>query len=441
MIIDGDCIEVMATLGDNSVDAVVCDPPYSIEFMGKKWDKHESPLAFQQWCQEWATQALRVLKPGGHLLAFGGTRTYHRLACGIEDAGFEVRDSIHWIYSSGFPKSHNVSKTIDRMAGAEREVVATRPLTGNGKTMKSGFHQPDGTGAGETVKQEIFEITAPATPDAQKWDGWGTALKPAHEPVIVARKPLIGTVAANVLEYGTGAYNIDGCRVGMNVLSSEQSSQGRWPANIILSHSENCVEVGSATVKGRSSINRFTDGAKPFGGGAGHEFTSEQFPDETIPVWDCAEGCPVAEMDKQSGIVKGQVGMKKTHGGHRFIVGDTESVQKFDHGTTDIGGASRFFYCAKANKKERNIGIPEGESNPHPTVKPIALMRYLCRLVTPPGGIVLDPFAGSGSCGIAAVQEGFDYIGIEITPEYVEIAEKRITHALASLEDRPQSLF
>tara|TARA_R110000868_G_scaffold217091_6_gene467218 strand:- start:725 stop:1609 length:885 start_codon:yes stop_codon:yes gene_type:complete len=274
----------------------------------------------------------------------------------IEDSGFEVRDMISWISNKTFPKSLDVSKAIDKAAGAERKVIGSRPLTGTGRTMRSGFHQPDGSGAGETIKQEVFEITAPSTPEAQKWQGWGTGLKPTVEPIVMARKPLIGTVAANVLEHGTGALNIDGSRIGTEERtyqggsklmeerpwSAEQKekpkfvAQGRWPANVILD-----------------------------------EYSS-------------------AELDEQI-------------------------------------DSSRFFYVARTSKRDRNEGL-EG-SNFHPTVKPTTLMRYLVKLVTPPGGIVLDPFTGSGSTGKAAILEGFDFIGIELTEEYLPIIESRLAHA------------
>jgi len=394
----GSCLDVLPTLADNSVDAIVTDPPYELGFMGKSWDASGVAYNTDVW-----RECLRVLKPGGHLLAFGGSRTWHRLAVAIEDSGFEVRDSIAWLYGSGFPKSHNISKAIDKLYGAEREVVGSRPLTGNGKTMKSGFHQPDGSGAGETVKQDVFEFTAPATDDAKKWDGWGTALKPAFEPIVVARKPLVGTVAENVLEFGTGGLNIGGSRIGTETIPQYQRTViggkalggkgvgipqetngittytlGRWPANIILDeYTADLLDEQSGFSKSSGVINRWVDGAKPFGGGAGHQY---------------------------------------------------ESIQ----GVADSGGASRFFYVAKANKKDRN----EGEvQNIHPTVKPTSLMRYLVRLVTPPNGIVLDPFTGSGSTGKAALLEGFRFIGVELTEEYLPIIEGRLRFVAEKIEE------
>jgi site-specific DNA-methyltransferase (adenine-specific) len=360
----GDCRIVLATLDDNSIDSIVCDPPYELGFMGKAWDNSGIAYDVTVW-----RQCLRVLKPGGHLVAFGGSRTYHRLAVAIEDAGFEIRDQIQWIYGSGFPKSLDVSKAMDKQAGATREVVGSKH--GANLLKSNAFADRAINGHNPNVA-----ITAPSTDLAKQWQGWGTALKPAHEPAVLARKPLCGTVADNVTTWGVGALNIDKTRVG--------GEPGRWPANVILDE----------------------DAAKA--------------------------------LDAQSG-----------------------------------GGASRFFYTAKASKAEREAGLdgmikkrdigsnqrgisldshfrtdprsPNGgyenkpqepRANHHPTVKPLSLMRYLVRLVTPKGGKVLDPFMGSGSTGCAAVLEGMDFVGIDITPEYVAIAQKRIDYyaAISPLE-------
>ena len=373
----GDCLEVMRTMADASVDAVVTDPPYGLNFMGKRWD-YDVPSV-----EIWA-ECLRVLKPGGHLLAFAGTRTQHRMAVRIEDSGFEIRDMIAWVYGSGFPKSLDVSKAIDKAAGAEHEVVGPgrwNSVKGSNDAQADCLIRPGGK----------HDETAPATPEAQQWAGWGTALKPSWECITMARKPLSeGTVAANVLAHGTGGLNVDGCRVP-GALEGDPSrfcktdggsfaaftsapvvrSEGRWPANLIHDGSDEVVGL---------------------------------FPQN----------------------VKGQVGMSKTQGGHRFIEGDTESVQKFDYGSSDTGSAARFFYTAKASRDDRSDG------NTHPTVKPTDLMRYLCRLVTPPGGVVLDLFMGSGSTGKAAMLEGFGFIGIEREPAYHAIASRRIRQAQAA---------
>lgn len=415
----GDCLDVMAEMDADSVDSIVTDPPYGLSFMGKEWDHGVPGIPF------W-TEALRVAKPGAHLLAFGGTRTHHRLACAIEDAGWEIRDTVMWVYGSGFPKSMDVSKAIDKAAGAKREVVGPNRYAAN-------HPNPRGKAVGQNYGTDMNPtrpITAPATPDAAKWQGWGTALKPAWEPVIVARKPLIGTVAANVLEYGTGAMNIDGCRVGTeSVLVNRykdrnyqwgvgtrgdgapyegQTHVGRWPANLIHDGSDEVTELFPQAGGGKF----VAAGAVPR--------TASKFPTE------------------------------KGWNGNSLDPSATQSPNNYG----DSGSAARFFYCAKASKSDRDEGLEEMEErgtafndigfdetkrnrqprnntarNFHPTVKPTALMRYLVRLVTPPGGIVLDPFMGSGSTGKAAALEGFSFVGIELDAEYLEIARRRIEHA------------
>lgn len=372
----GDSLEVLKGFASDSVDSIVCDPPYGLSFMGKKWDYDVPSVALWR-------EAMRVLKPGGHLLAFSSSRTYHRMTCAIEDAGFEVRDQIMWLYGSGFPKSLDVSKAIDKAAGAEREVIGVHKRHGGGSADSGSMSGPLGTAS-------ELPLTAPATDAARQWQGWGTALKPAHEPICVARKPLIGTVVENVLTYGTGSLNINGCRVegGVRPLiknagkpdprgegfggkfgsaSEGVTSEGRWPANVI------------------------HDGS-----------------DEVVAAFPQAPG--------QQGDLKATGRPRPSSG--RF--GDMAPPHAHVARVEDDKSAARFFYCAKASKKDR------GEGNTHPTVKPTDLMRYLCRLVTPPGGVVLDPFMGSGSTGKAAVLEGFRFIGIDMDPNYVEVARKRI---------------
>jgi DNA modification methylase len=364
-VIAGDCVEVMASLPAESVHAIVCDPPYGLEFMGKEWDRlgdarqpgdptftdtdnpygrskvrmggtaayrsSSSPRRQQAWHEAWAREALRVLKPGGHLLAFGGSRTFHRLAAGIEDAGFEVRDTIMWLYGSGFPKSRDIGKSIDAAAGATRQVIGQRT---DGR-YAHGFTEQAKKALGSVVAAEnesgfsgqMGELTAPATPEAAEWEGWGTALKPSAEPIVVARKPMGSTVTANVLRHGTGALNIAGCRLAFRGEADEKESKGK---------------------------NRH-----------------------------------------------GDFGTK--HGGNV--------------------GASRFMYVAKAGGAERDAGLAD---NDHPTVKPIDLMRWLVRLVTPPQGIVLDPFVGSGTTGCAASLEGIEFVGVEREEAFVQIARTRI---------------
>lgn len=351
-------------LAADSIDAVVTDPPYGLSFMGKKWDYYVPSVELWR-------EVLRVLKPGGHVLSFGGTRTYHRMVVNIEDAGFEIRDQLQWVYGSGFPKSLDISKAIDKAAGAEREVI--------GKVERAGSD-----GAGSTVHQSggdksgVSLITAPATDLAKQWQGWGTALKPANEPIVLARKPLIGTVAENVEKFGTGGLNIDGSRIG----TSDKLSGSRNPS------------ANTGNIYGVDKGGTYT-----------------QNPEGRWPA---------------------------------NVLFDEDAAAR-------LGEPSRFFYVAKASKRERNAGLegfPLNESgikngsgrgfsesdpykkilnqNHHPTVKPIKLMEYLIKLVTPPGGVVLDPFMGSGTTGIAAKNLGFGFVGIELSEEYFNIAQRRI---------------
>lgn len=373
MLIQGDCLEALKQIEDNSVDSIVTDPPYGLSFMGKHWD-YDVPTV-----DVWR-EVLRVLKPGGHLLSFFGTRTYHRGVVAIEDAGFEIRDQIGWAYGSGFPKSLNIGKAVDKLQGNEREVVADNPNHRESDALyELGFQ--GGKGDGKITK------------GTSEWEGWGTALKPAWEPIVVARKPLgEKSVAENVLRWNVGGINIDGCRVG----TGERTNKGMSSLGVMHDDDWKPQDVES-TVIGRFPANLIHDGSP-----------------EVLSLFP----------------------------------GDGEK------------SAGRFFYAAKASKRDRNDGCEgledkilarsggaqiaeangeeytEGQGiglnrvmqmkNNHPTVKPTDLMRYLCRLVTPKGGTVLDPFMGSGSTGKAAKLEGFDFIGIEREPEYVKIAEARI---------------
>ena len=440
----GDCVQVLAAMPEASVDAVVCDPPYGLEFMGKEWDRlgagvetvaegtdesHPfrdgtqrvrygvSAASMQTWHESWARQALRVLKPGGHLLAFGGTRTYHRLACALEDAGFEIRDCLTWLYGSGFPKSLDVSRAVDQAQGIdttadERWTPTPHFVTGAMRTASGNSQQVGQALPGERV------LYAPASAAAEQWQGWGTALKPANEPVVLARRPLDGTVAATVLAHGTGALNVDGCRLDAR---GEEQVQGAY--------------VGSDV-----QVAGERDAGKVYGADLG------RWPANVLLDESAAQ-----QLDEQAG--ERAAG---NHPAHR--AGERgENVYGLGHvGTdgerrpTEAGGASRFFYVAKASAAERNAGLAAFEAlfaptmgngiggkehdpdtatpkrNVHPTVKPIALMRWLCRLVTPAGGTVLDPFTGSGTTGIAAGLEGYEFVGVERDPEYVAIARARI---------------
>jgi site-specific DNA-methyltransferase (adenine-specific) len=383
-LLHGDCLDVLRTLPSASVDAVVTDPPYGLSFMGKRWDYDVPSVEVWQEC-------LRVLKPGGHLLAFAGTRTQHRMAVRIEDAGFEIRDMIAWVYGSGFPKSLDVSKAIDKAAGAEREVVGSRVAD----DIRGGNMHAANRG-----ERHVIDITAPATDAARQWQGWGTALKPALEPITVARKPLAGTVAANVLEHGTGALNVDGCRVGTDKIVTRVSGGKGFGSNFRDDGWLPPSESYSQTNSGRWPANLIHDGS-----------------DEVVRLF------PQQSSGSRSAGVRKGMGFHGADGdGGPAIQGSS-------------GSAARFFYCAKANKRDR------GEGNNHPTVKPTDLMRYLCRLVTPPGGVVLDPFMGSGSTGKAAVSEGFRFIGIEREAEYLEIARRRIVEPDSEASACQQGLF
>jgi site-specific DNA-methyltransferase (adenine-specific) len=366
VVFHGNCLEELKNLPDNSIDSIVTDPPYGLGdsnpdyivdalkmwvsgdrshipagkgFMGKSWDAFVPPPAVWDEC-------FRVLKPGGHILVFAGARTQDLMCLSVRMAGFEIRDSISWIYGSGFPKSLDISKALDKMAGAEREVLGRNPNSRENATKKNTLYESG------TVGKTDF-ITAPSTDAAKQWDGWGTALKPALEPIIVGRKPLSEkNVSLNVLRWGTGGINIDKSRIVTDTM-------GRFPANLIFTHGEDCKV--------------------------------------STPLYECVDGCPVKELDGQS------------------------------------DGVSRFFYVAKANKKDRNEGLDE-TANVHPTVKPTSLMAYLVKLVTPAGGTVLDPFTGSGSTGKAAILSGFHFVGVEMTDEYLPIIRGRIEHAVSVVE-------
>lgn len=421
----GNNLDILPTLSDNSIDSIVTDPPYELGFMGKKWDSSGIAYSVELW-----KECLRVLKPGGHLLSFGGTRTWHRVAVAIEDAGFEVRDSIAWMYGSGFPKSLDISKAINKSAGVEYEA---KPASG------VGFMNATDDGYNTTLNQ--LSQVGESTPEAQQWEGWGTALKPAFEPIVVARKPLIGTVAANVLEHGTGGLNIDGSRIGAQGGTQKSNTQPQ-------SKTQNAYGNG-------------------LNGGGGEPINKGRWPANVILDPYTAE-----LLDEQSGVSKSQGGQKSL-GAFRNgdVYGSGKDIREAgDPGYGDKGGASRFFYVAKASKRDRNEGLEELENsvvgsydgnvanngnkigaqpskpnkpakNFHPTVKPTALMRYLVKLVTPPSGTVLDPFTGSGSTGKAAILEGFKFIGIELTEDYIPIIEGRLKHAEETVNQTEEGLF
>jgi DNA modification methylase len=405
----GDSREVLKGFADASIDSVVCDPPYALVsigkrfgaenaapakagksgayarasagFMGQKWDTGETAFDPEFW-----VEVLRVLKPGGHLIAFSGTRTYHRLACAIEDAGFEMRDMIAWLYGSGFPKSHDVSKGIDKAAGAVREIISQgEPV----KRMIPGADQHKGGWEKNDGREFVPTVTAAASAASAAWEGWGTALKPALEPVVLARKPLGQTVAANVLQHGTGAINIDASRVGAEPRPVMVRTDTVVSANAMSGVSTGATASGEVTTLGRWPANVIHDGSEEVVG-AFPETTSNP---KTQSGYETKESAGFSPFSKDSGSL---------------YAGDS-------------GSAARFFYSAKADAADRC-------GSKHPTVKPVDLMAYLVRMVTPPGGVTLDPFAGSGSTGMACLREGFDCILIEREAQYVADIHKRLAH-------------
>lgn len=393
-ILVGDCIAAMRQMADNSFDSIVTDPPYELGFMGKTWDASGIAYSVEMW-----REALRVLKPGGHLLAFSGSRTYHRMTCAIEDAGFEIRDQIMWVYGQGFPKSLDVSKAIDKQLGAQREMVKPKSVINHQRDI--GNVRPYMLDPNHMTVSDV-----PASPEAEHWEGWGTALKPAHEPICVARKPLVGTVAANVLQFGTGALNIDGCRVAtadalgggaqksVAVDGKGEGWQRPWmrDADAVAAHAARVNEnVARAESLGRWPANLIHDGS-----------------DEVLTAFPDAKG-------QQGDLVNHGKSRQSPNG----IFGGMRPALDHPARVESDTSAARFFYCAKASKSDR------GPGNTHPTVKPLALLRYLLRLVTPPGGRALDPFLGSGSTIVAGLQEGFTVTGLELLQEHADIAERR----------------
>ena len=408
-ILHGNNLDILPTLADNSIDSIVTDPPYELGFMGKKWDSSGIAYSVELW-----QQCLRVLKPGGHLLSFGGSRTYHRMVVSIEDAGFEIRDMISWISNKTFPKSQNIAKAIDKQAGARNHVAKGFLVAGEYNDRQ--LQGPD----------TAYQDPALVTLEAKQWDGWGTGLKPTVEPIVMARKPVKGTVANNVLTYGTGGLNIDASRIGTETIT----------------------------------INTFDNGAKPFGDAVGKPYTSKQS-EGRWPANIILDPYTAELLDEQTSHLHTAGNKKDTADGldKGYESSSYEMSYKGLANRThnDSGGASRFFYVAKASKRDRNEGlehladhdwskdgaaIPQRAERPfipsknhHPTVKPTSLMEYLIKLVTPPSGTVLDPFTGSGSTGKAAILQGFDFIGIEMTEEYLPIIEGRLKHAEAMVAE------
>ncbi len=481
---EGDCIEVMKTFSDNRFDSLVTDPPYGLSqepdiaevmkhwiagtkyehdskgFMGKSWD------SFVPGPEYWR-EAFRVMKPGAHGVVFAGTRTADLMTIALRFAGFEIRDVVFWAYGSGFPKSLDIAKAIDKQAGHWR---------GKSDGIESENSSMTGGNYSRTDKGE------PITPAAAAWQGWGTNLKPAYEPAIMVRKPIEKglSIAENVLKYGTGAINIEASRIGNEQRTNTSASAifgsamqkgpssecvGRWPANFMLSHNCDCELISSGGSRGGSFTAGFQD--EFVGGKVKNGIQGLTYKDEQPEKWLCTEGCPVAILDGQSGQFAGGHGGQHM-GEFSYRPGQPSGAGPIVGGTKDFGGASRFFYTSKVSKKERNAGLEalpdsvkamsggaaaaRGETeyhtktasgydriqtvkNSHPTVKPIKLMGYLCTMITPPGGIVLDPFCGSGSTGVAAGRLGFKFQGIEQNSEYVQIARHRFVNEMAMTDE------
>lgn len=491
-VVTSEALAALKRLPTGCIDAVLTDPPYDLltgtgkGFMGRAWDG--TGIAFNP--ELWA-EVLRVAKPGAHLLAFGGTRTSHRMVCAIEDAGWDIRDSILWLYGTGMPKSADVSKHLDKAAGAARPVVGRYqcpdgrerdPANRNKRAVYGGY-----TGA------DSYELTGPATEPAQTWAGWGSALKPSHEPICMARAPFKGTLAANVVANvvanGTGALHIDACRIdgpgwtkhngeGAHTQQYEdrESTKGRWPANTILSHTDACELLGTKRVKGsnvpgKGALEGTAPGHKMPGIYEGGFKRVPLLPHtdadgrETVESWQCDPACPVAELDRQSGDrPSGAWNGKRTSAKTQGIYHPFTEIRAEAPREASTGGASRFFYVAKPSRAERNHGLDDlpdvpmrvgherlaidprydrppnhiPRKNTHQTVKPVTLLRYLARLICPPGGLILDLFCGSGTTGLACIHEGFAFLGIEQEAEYVDIARRRIAACPVPLAYAPR---
>lgn len=425
-VIHGDSLDVLKTFGPNIFDSMVTDPPAGIGLMSHEWDMKGDRHQWIAWMTAIAQECRRVLKPGAHAFVWSLPRTAHWTATALEDAGFEVRDVVTHVFGTGFPKSQNISMMIDKAAGAERQVIGVRydgagnkPIPGIIGAAKESDRRTVSPIRQHANKESFSEVpvTIPATELAKQWEGWGSALKPASEMYILIRKPLeCGTIAGNVTKWGTGGLNIDASRIGparaskfkaasnsnqnktMNTFAEwngeyHTETRGRFPTNFVLSHSADC-EVVNNDVNGT----------------------------ETTEYWKCSEHCAVAEINAQSGACPTGGDSSGRGFQDKYVSGSVANKSKLPMFTKSKGfGASRFFYCAKASKSER------GEGNNHPNVKNSELMAYFVNMVTPPDGVVLDPFAGSGSIGLAAVKNGFRYIGIDSEADYVEIAKNRLS--------------
>jgi DNA modification methylase len=525
IVINGDNIELLKKYPDNYFDSVVTDPPYGLGkepnaeelmkdwiekgyheikgtgFMGKEWDSFIPQPIFWK-------EVYRVLKHGGHILSFFGTRTYDWGVMSMRFAGFEVRDCIQWLYGSGFPKSHNISKALDKTQGAEREVIGKKERGSLEEAKERGVGFTSDPANRNNTKHFGYGtelITASST--AKLWEGWGTALKPANEPIVLARKPLEKglSIAENILKWGVGGINIDATRIGFKndadykestqknqhadfgtkpltnntvygdysmVQPTNYAPEGRFPANIILTHHEDCVCKGTKKVKPSNGSGKASEKGGGFSkgmfGDVGGGFTDADG-NEIVEDWDCHEDCPIRILDEQSGVSKSsksaRLYINNTEG--RSVKNGASGFRDPNSTYGDKGGASRFFYVAKASKAERNKGLEDFQEkqttgggggvgdyiddvnsssgkygsekapnkNFHPTVKPIKLMQYLVKMITPRNGIVLDPFCGSGTTGVACKIEGFEFVGLEQDIEYTKIAQARIENYTENIEN------
>lgn len=421
----GEALSILSGIPSGTIDAIVTDPPYGLSkepdpaevlrhwlagddykhsgggFMGKTWDSFVPGPSVWKEC-------LRVLKPGGHLLCFAGSRTVDLMGIAIRLGGFEIRDQLQWLYGSGFPKSMAVGRAIDKAAGKEREQGPVDPTRAARLVNQGGDYSTD---SGWSAGGRRVTMDPPATPEAEEWEGWGTALKPAHEPIIMARKPFKGTVAANVLAHGTGALNIDACRIpttdklGGGAEKDEQSDKPEgWDRPW-----RNDPEAQAAHAQ---RIRENVEKAESLG----------RWPANVVLDPEAGE-----VLDEQSGPSTSRKGSPR----RSAKAGEGWGMVATGAECSDTGGASRFFYCAKASKSERNSGLPDGMKNTHPTVKPVALMEWLVQMVTPPGGTVLDPYVGSGSTLVAAAGQGFHGVGVDRDDDgvYLPIATARILNA------------
>ncbi len=419
-LFQGDCLEILKTLEDNSIDSVVSDPPAGIGFMNREWDTNKGGRdEWIKWMTSIMKEVYRVIKPGGHLLIWAIPRTSHWTATAIENAGFEVRDIVHHLFGSGMPHGKDISQGIDDELKVERKVIGKRVINTTKEEHPLWGAADRSGGKGMGFRSGEVDITEPGSEESKKWEGWNTQLKPGAEHWILARKPISEiNISKNILVWGVGGINIDSSRViNTDYVSANKNpnqASGRYPANVMLTHCETCKFIGIDTVKGakykenrRPIVNRTVYTYKGSSGKGGY---ADENGDEAIEVWECDDNCPIKSIETNNYVEEEEVS------------GDTQS------GSIKLGGRSKYFkkfiYAKKASTKDRNSGGIV--RNIHPTVKSSDLMDYLVTMITPKNGLILDMFMGSGSTGLAALRKGFNFIGIELSPEYYEIAKARI---------------